>query len=212
MKYNYAFKTEKENLVKAVGRDLSISTKQAIEICSFIRKMPLQKAKSVLEKVEKKQVPVPFRRFTQGAGHKKGMAAGKYPVSASKQILRVLRTLEANAQNKGLSSDLRIIHACAQKAATPFHYGRKRRIKMKRTHVELVAEEIGYVRKEVKKEKQKAVQKAEETRKELKKQETIIQKTVTQKEIEEKNKQEKKMGKEEEPKKSFGSRHKESRG
>jgi len=156
MKYNYAFEMNKENkeaLVKVVGRDLNISTKQAIEICSFIKKMPLKKARNVLERVEKKKLAIPFKRFTEGAGHKRGMSAGKYPVLASKQFLKLLKALEANAQNKGLSPELRIIHACAQQAPRPFHYGRKRRIKMKRTHVELIAEEMEFVKKEEKKEK-----------------------------------------------------------
>ena len=158
MKYNYVFKSNKENIVKVVGRDLSISAKQAIEICSFIKNRHLASARALLEKVTQKQIAVPFKRFTEGAGHKKGMSSGKYPINATKQFLKLLKTLEANAQNKGLSSELKIIHACAQKAATPFHYGRKRRIKMKRTHVELVAEELEHVKKDTK-EKKKAEQK-----------------------------------------------------
>ncbi len=150
MKHRYAFKTEKENIVKAVGRDIGISTKQAIEICAYIKGMPVKKATVLLENVALKKAAIPFRRFTEGAGHQKGMGAAKYPLKAAKQFLALLKALEANAQNKGLSSDLKIIHACAQKAAEPFHYGRKRRIKMKRTHVELAAEEL-----ETKKEKEK---------------------------------------------------------
>jgi large subunit ribosomal protein L22 len=161
MKYKYAFKSDKENIVKVVGRDLGISTKQAIELCSYIRGMRLKNAITLLEKVMKKQAAVPFKRFTEGAGHKKGFGAAKYPLRASEQFLALLKSLEANAQNKGLSADLKIIHACAQRAAEPFHYGRKRRIKMKRTHVEIAAEE-----QEAKKETKKE---AKETKKEIKK-------------------------------------------
>ncbi|MBW2991161.1 50S ribosomal protein L22 [Candidatus Woesearchaeota archaeon] len=173
MRYRYAFKSDKENLVKAVGRDLSISTKQAVELCSFIKKMPLAKARAILEKVRNKQLAVPFKRFTDGAGHKqgKGICAGKYPYKASKQFLKLLKALEANAQNKGLSSNLKIIHACAQRAATPLHYGRKRSIVMKRTHVELVAEEMEYVKKEEKaktKKEEKREEKQEEKQEEKK--------------------------------------------
>jgi large subunit ribosomal protein L22 len=142
MKYKYAFKSDKENVVKAVGRDLGISTRNSIEICSHIKGMEVKKARDLLEKVMKQERAIPFKRFTEGAGHKKGMSSAKYPFRASQQFLFLLKALEANAQNKGLSSELRIIHACAQKAAEPLHYGRKRRIKMKRTHVEIAAEEI----------------------------------------------------------------------
>jgi large subunit ribosomal protein L22 len=141
MKYKYAFKSDKENIVKVVGRDLGISTKQAIEICSYIKGMQLKNATALLTNVMKMQAVIPFKRFTEGAGHKKGFGAAKYPLRASKQFLALLKALEANAQNKGLSTELKIIHACAQKAAEPFHYGRKRRIRMKRTHVEIAAEE-----------------------------------------------------------------------
>jgi len=142
MKYKYAFKSDKENVVKVVGRDLGISTRNSIEICSHIKGMEVKKARNLLEKVIKQEAAIPFKRFTEGAGHKKGMGSAKYPLRASQQFLFLLKALEANAQNKGLSSELKIIHACAQKAAEPLHYGRKRRIKMKRTHVEIAAEEI----------------------------------------------------------------------
>ena len=165
MKYKYAFKSDKENVVKAVGRDLGISTRHAIEICSHIKGMQVKNAIALLENVMKKKVAIPFRRFTEGAGHKKGMSSGKYPYKASQQFLFLLKSLEANASNKGLSTELKIIHACAQKAAEPFHYGRKRRIKMKRTHVEVAAEETE-TKKEIKKEAKKDLKKEKDAQKE----------------------------------------------
>jgi large subunit ribosomal protein L22 len=163
MKYKYAFKSDKENVVKVVGRDLGISTRNAIEICSYIKGMEVKKARDLLEKVMKQERAIPFKRFTEGAGHKKGMGSAKYPLRASQQFLFLLKAIEANAQNKGLSSELRIIHACSQKAAEPLHYGRKRRIKMKRTHVEIAAEEMeGKKDKEAKKGKKEQKEKPAE--------------------------------------------------
>ncbi|MBN2459425.1 50S ribosomal protein L22 [Candidatus Woesearchaeota archaeon] len=153
MKYNYAFKSGKENVVRTVGRDMPISTKTAIEMCNFIRGMPLSKAKAVIEKVRDQQIAVPFRRFTEGAGHKKGIGSGKYPLKASSSLLKLFKLLEANAQNKGLSSSLMIVHACAQQAPRPMHYGRKRRIRMKRVHIELAVQEMEPAKKEVKDQK-----------------------------------------------------------
>ncbi|HJX05456.1 MAG TPA: 50S ribosomal protein L22 [Candidatus Nanoarchaeia archaeon] len=164
MKYNYAFKSDKENVVKVVGRDLGISTKIAIEMCAFIRGMPLAKAKATLERVIDKEAAVPFKRFTEGAGHKKGISAGKHPLKASQEFLKLFKALEANAQNKGLSSSLRIIHACAQQAARPLHYGRKRRIRMKRTHLELAVQEMEPAKKEAKEIKQSRVDKSKATK------------------------------------------------
>lgn len=142
--HNYAFEGyEKEKMAKVVGRDLPVSTKQSIEICTFIRGKSLEKAKEMLEEVLKMKRPVPFNRFTEGAGHKKGhIAGGRYPLKASAQILELLNSVEANAQQKGLNtSSLTIKHACANKASRPPRYGRMRGLQAKRTHVEIVAAE-----------------------------------------------------------------------
>jgi len=141
-KYKYAFKSDKENIAKVVGRDLEISTKKSIEMCSYIKGMQLKNCMELMNRVMTQEEAIPFRRFTEGAGHQKGKGSAKYPLKAARKFLLLLKSLEANAQNKGLNPDLRIIHACAQKGAEPYHYGRKRRIKMKRTHVEIVVQEI----------------------------------------------------------------------
>jgi len=166
MKYRYAFKTEKENVVKVVGRDVNMSRKQAIEMCDFVRNKPISKMIPMLEKVKDKKLAVPFHRFTEGAGHKKGvgMASGKHPFKGSALFISLLKSLETNAQNKGLGSNLLIIHACAQQAARPFHSGRKRRIRMKRVHIELAAVEMETPKKESK-EKNKMEKQEKENKK-----------------------------------------------
>jgi large subunit ribosomal protein L22 len=140
-RYKYAFKSDKENVVKTVGRDVALSPKQAIEVCKFVKGQTTTKAKGMLELVKEKKLAVPFTRATEGAGHKKGMSSGKYPLKAALEFLKLIKQLEANAQNKGLSSKLVIIHACSQRASEPYHYGRKRRVQNKRSHIELAAME-----------------------------------------------------------------------
>ncbi|PIN86500.1 50S ribosomal protein L22 [Candidatus Woesearchaeota archaeon CG10_big_fil_rev_8_21_14_0_10_44_13] len=142
--HNYAFQGyDKEKMAKVVGRDLPISTKQSIEICNFIKGRKLEKAKEIMEAVIKMKTPVPFKRFTEGAGHKRGkIAGGRYPIKASGEILGLLNSIEANAQQKGLNTSALIIkHACANKASRPPRYGRMRGLQAKRTHIELVAVE-----------------------------------------------------------------------
>ncbi len=144
VKYNYSKKLDvEENVAKAVGVALPISTKQSIEICNFIRRKPLAKAKQRLIEVINKKMAVPFKRFNDNVGHKRGkIAAGRYPEKSCGEILKLLESVEANAQFKGLNtSNLVITHICAQKAARPWHYGRQRRRKMKRTNVEVIVEE-----------------------------------------------------------------------
>jgi len=132
----YAFqKFEKEKMARAYGRDLPISTKQSIEICKLIKGKSVEKAKKILENVEKKAVP--FTRFNRDVGHKPGIGPGRYPIKTAKNILKVLKNAETNASQKGLS-DLVIIHSCCHKAARSWHYGRKRRQKNKRSHIEII--------------------------------------------------------------------------
>jgi large subunit ribosomal protein L22 len=151
MKYSYAIEKIEENAAKACGKDLGISTKMAIEICNSLRYKKLDRAKSILKDAIDKKKAIPFKRFHRDLGHKPGMAAGRYPVNACKEILRLLESTEANAVFKGLSAaSLKVTHVCAKKASEPWHYGRHKRRKMKRTHVEIVLTE--FKNKEEKKE------------------------------------------------------------
>jgi large subunit ribosomal protein L22 len=145
-----------EHTAKAIGRALPISTKYSVEICNLIRGTSLQKAKDILEGVIELKVPVPFRRYNRSMGHKTKVGVGRYPVKACKEILSILESAEANAQFKGINtSSLVISHLCANKASKQWHYGRKRRREMKRTHIEVVVEEKKVSEKKPAKEKRK---------------------------------------------------------
>lgn len=131
-----------ENIAKVNARSMPISTKQAIEISNFIRGKKVEEAIKLLEGVVKKDIAVPFRRFSGDVGHKRKIGAGRYPEKASKEIIRLLNSLNANAQFKGLNtSNLVIKKICANKASSMWHYGRKMRRKMKRTNIEIIAKE-----------------------------------------------------------------------
>ncbi|MAG38810.1 50S ribosomal protein L22 [Candidatus Woesearchaeota archaeon] len=142
MAYKYSYQGDEESIAKAVLLDAPISTKHSIEICSRIRNKKIDFAKNYLESVIEKKAVVRFSRFTEGAGHKTAMGPGKYPLKAAGIILKVIKSAESNASDKGLSKDLIIKHASAQRASTPWRHGRLRRRKMKRTHIELVIKEI----------------------------------------------------------------------
>ena len=93
------------------------------------------------------------------------MASGAFPVKASTAILKVINNAEANAQEKGLNSELlKIIHICAHKASTPMHGGRQRRSVFKRSHVEIVLAEVS-------KKKKPLVKKVEDAKPETQKEE-----------------------------------------
>lgn len=163
-------------MAKVAGISLPISTKHSIEICNFIRNKNLSKARDLLKEVIELKKTIPFKRFTGDVGHKKGkIGPGRYPKKASIEIIKLLNTAEANAQFKGLNtSNLVIKHICANKASTPWRYGRQRRRKMKRTHVEIIVEEKASKErkkketKEVKKEAQEVKENKKETKQEKK--------------------------------------------
>jgi len=188
--YKYSA-TVNEHRAKAVGLLSPISAKQGVEICNFIRGKDTQKAKDILNEVIDMKKPIPFKRFTEGAGHKHGIGPGKYPVKACKEILKLIKLVEANAQHNGLdTSSLVIVHICAKKGPKSWHYGRQSRIAMKRTHVEIVVEEKEIKKKEVKKETKKPAK--EEESKPIKKQEEKKEpeKEIEEREIKEKQKEE----------------------
>ncbi len=132
----------KENMARAKALSLPLSTKHCIEIFNLIRYKEVTQAKKLLTQVINKEAAIPFRRFNGDVGHKKGMAAGRFPEKSSKGIIKLLETAEANAQFKGLNtSDLVIKHICANRAAKTMRYGRKRSRRAKRTSIEVVVEE-----------------------------------------------------------------------
>jgi len=112
--------------------------------------MFLTDAKEYLEAVKEKRIPVSFRRFKRGSGHRSeinGFHAGGYPVKAATKVLEVLSNLEANAEFKGRDLDrMKIIHAAAARgriirAYTPRAQGRSSPSFNTLVHIELVATE-----------------------------------------------------------------------
>ncbi|MBS3152344.1 50S ribosomal protein L22 [Candidatus Woesearchaeota archaeon] len=123
-------------------KGLPISTKMSVEICNLIRNKSLLSARRILQDVVTMKRPIPIRRFNADLAHKPGMAAGRYPISASKVFLGLLDSVEANAENKGLNvNNLLVVFAKADKGDARRRYGRKGGVKMKNTHVSLVVEE-----------------------------------------------------------------------
>lgn len=139
--YTYA-NYSKEHMAKALGTALPISFKQSVEICRFIKNRNVEEAKKILHNVAEKKAAVPFKRYNWDLGHKKKLGPASYPEKASKEFIRLIESVEANAQFKGLNtSNLIITHVSAHKAGKTWHFGRKTRRKMKRTNVEIVVEE-----------------------------------------------------------------------
>ncbi|MGM5488218.1 MAG: 50S ribosomal protein L22 [Nanobdellota archaeon] len=142
MGYNYSAQKIAENSAKALSLNTGISTKQAIEICNYIRGKPVARAKKELEEIIAHKRALPMRRFNQeGTGHKPGIGPGKYPENACSAIHDLLENAESNAKFKGLDiANLKIAHIVANRGPQQMRYGRKRGVVAKRTHVEVIVE------------------------------------------------------------------------
>ncbi|MBT3303779.1 50S ribosomal protein L22 [Candidatus Woesearchaeota archaeon] len=126
----------------AIGIGLPISRKASLEISNFIKGKDVQRAKKMLEDVILMKIAVPCRKIAS-VGHKKGIGPGNYPIKAATFILNVLKSAEANANSKGLNTDSLIIKTMIpNQGSRSYHYGRRRGLKTKSTHIEIVVEEI----------------------------------------------------------------------
>lgn len=142
MAYNYSAKAG-EKSAKSVGINLPISTKKSVEICNAIRGKPLTKAKKILQDAADMKIPIPMKIYNDNTGHKAGMAAGRFAVNACSEIMLILESAEANAQSKGLNtSNLVVRHVSAQLGPKTWHNGRQRRREAKRTHIEVILDEV----------------------------------------------------------------------
>ncbi|MCQ8898061.1 MAG: 50S ribosomal protein L22 [Hadesarchaea archaeon] len=146
-RFGYSCKVE-EPCARAMGKELRISPKDAVEICREIRGMGLREAQSYLQEVAKGKRAVPFRRHAKKVAHHRGTGgAGAYPVKAAKAILQVLKNAEANAVYKGLNTEkLRVVHASASKGITlpgilPRAFGRATPYNKPLTNVQIVLKE-----------------------------------------------------------------------
>lgn len=156
-KTNYAHKDIDHTMAKALGDSLQISLKAAMSIANFLRGRDANWAVAYLDDVIAMKKAVPFTKFTDGVGHRKGkMAAGRFPIKAAQGIQAVIKSAIANAANQGLDEDLFIVHISVNKAASRFHQGRQRRRMMKQTHVQVVLKEK---EQSTKKEKHKPAKK-----------------------------------------------------
>lgn len=103
--------------VRASGREVNVSPKAAREVSLTIRGMLLPKAIELLEAVEKKEMPIAFRRHKLKVGHRSelvGFPSGSYPVKTARSFVEVLKNLQSNAEFKGLDPErVKIVHASA---------------------------------------------------------------------------------------------------
>jgi large subunit ribosomal protein L22 len=148
---DYSIETDPETTARAMGYEMPISFKHAVEICNAIRGMKVQEARKLLSDVIEMRRPIPFRRHKRKVGHRSelsGWKIGRYPQKAAKAVLKVLENAVSNAEYKGLDTErLIIMHASAkkgriQRGLIPRAYGRATPHNKVLTTVEIILREV----------------------------------------------------------------------
>ena len=125
-------KKPKKNEAKVNGRSLPISTKHSVALCNFIRNKDIDLAINLLNEVVQMKKPVPMKGEIP---HKKGIMSGRYPVKASKEFIKLLNSLKANALYNEIELEKLKLFCKANTASRP--YRRFGRTRFKRSHIEL---------------------------------------------------------------------------
>ena len=132
-------KIEKNPKTEAIvnGSDLRISTKYSAAICKMIRGKRIEEAIKLLEEVLAFKRPVKMNKLEVPHKKGKGVMAGRYPINASKEFLRLLKQLQANAIVNELELEKGVLFCKANKASRPYRSGGRQ---FKRTHLTLKLE------------------------------------------------------------------------
>lgn len=140
-----------EDHVSAKANELPISPKHSIEIAAFIRNMKADEAIAYLEDVVVLKKAIPFKRFNRNVAHKKslkGWDAGRYPVKASQEFIRLIKSLKKNAEYIGLDPEkIRMIHISANRGRRTRSYfpramGRATPKMRESINIEIIAREV----------------------------------------------------------------------
>jgi len=135
-------KYDKENMARVLSTDLPISLRHSIELCRYIKGRTTKKVVALLQKILDHEIALPLVKYNAKISHKPGMSAGAYPRNATSCFIKLIKSIEANAQDKGLNTDsLRIVHASANSGPKVYHSGRHSGRIRKITHVEIVVKE-----------------------------------------------------------------------
>ncbi|MHC1611085.1 MAG: 50S ribosomal protein L22 [Candidatus Methanospirareceae archaeon] len=152
VEYNAGKEIDPETTAKAMAYELHISPKHALEVCRAIKGKKVEDAEAYLEDVLDMKAAVPFKRYKKKVPHRRGLKnwyAGRYPLKATEEILKLLRDAKSNAEYKGLDLDaLRVMHAATKRGRTirgiiPRAFGRATPKNTETVTVEIILREEG---------------------------------------------------------------------
>lgn len=133
--------------VKASLREVDVSPKFSREVCRAIIGLTIPEAKKLMEDVIDMKKMIPYRRHRKKrAHHAQTRGPGGYPVKIARHMLKLLESLEANAEFKGLDPENVVIrYAVAHKGRVirkfiERAFGRATPYNKTLTHIEVIGE------------------------------------------------------------------------
>ena len=125
------------------GRNLHTSTLEAKYVCKFIKFKKIEDAIKDLEDVLIKRKAVPMKgEIPHRKG--KGISSGRYPKNAVEIFIKLLKSLQANANANGIDNPV-IAEAIANIGERP--YGRFGKVRRKRTHISIKCRELAKIKR-----------------------------------------------------------------
>ncbi|MGK2230402.1 MAG: large subunit ribosomal protein L22 [Methanobacteriota archaeon] len=119
MGISYSVEVDEERSAKAMGRELTVSKKDAVELCRFVKGRSLDGARETLSAVADGDEPVPLKKHNSGSGHTSGIDgwdAGGFPKKAAEALDDVLYNAKMNAEEQGFDTDEMVVeHIAAHK-------------------------------------------------------------------------------------------------
>ncbi len=143
---------DEKTAAKAVAKNQHISTKYATEICREIKGKKLDRVEKRLQRIIDKKEFLPLRTYNRKVAHRKGesksgVKSGRFPQKACKSFLKLLESVKANADFKGLDSENLIVAHCfasrgfGRRSVQPKGHIAGKRRRSKSTHVEVIVKE-----------------------------------------------------------------------
>ena len=138
VKKTYQAEIGTANSARAYSANSRVSTKYATEICREIRGKRVDKAVAFLGRVATQEEFLPLKQYNRKVAHRKGesksgVKSGRYPKLACNAFIKLLESVQANADFKGLDSEnLLIAHAFASQGFRRYSFQSKGRISGKR--------------------------------------------------------------------------------
>jgi large subunit ribosomal protein L22 len=152
VKYTSENEIDPETTARAMASELHISPKHAHEVCRAIKGKKVEAAEAYLEEVLNMKAAVPFKRYKKKVAHRRGLEkwyAGRYPVKATAEILKLLKNARGNAEYKGLDPEaLRVWHVATKQGRTihgvmPRAFGRATPKNTETVNIEIILREEG---------------------------------------------------------------------